>query len=441
MSSKTLKRGDKKLINSWAMYDWANSVYSLVITSAVFPIYYNAVTPDEVHFAGRTFLRGALYSYALSTAFLFIALISPLLSSIADYRRNKLLFMQFFCYLGAVSCSVLYFFNGDNIYTGIIPFIVAAIGFCGSLVFYNAFLPEIAEEKEQDRVSAKGFALGYLGSVLLLIVNLLMIMQPGWFGMTEGKLPAKISFLTVGIWWALFAQITFSALRNFQKGYNAGLQPQKNSVSSLLGGYRELRKVLRELKDLNRLRYFLFSFFFYSMALQTVMYIATLFGTDELKLESTELIITILIIQLVAIAGSYLFSYLSERIGNIGALRIAIIIWAGICIAAYVIFKYIALDEQSKSYYFYLIAFCVGMVMGGTQSLSRSTYSKLLPVTEDHASYFSFYDVSEKVAIVVGTISYGLIYELTGSMLNSILAFTAFFFVGMIGLFGVRKSS
>lgn len=441
MSLKTLKRGDKKLINSWAMYDWANSVYSLVITSAVFPIYYNSVTPDEVQFAGRYYLRSALFSYALSAAFLFIAFISPLLSSIADYRRNKLFYMQLFCYLGAASCSVLFFYDGDNIYMGIIPFIIAAIGFCGSLVFYNAFLPEIADEKDQDRVSAKGFALGYIGSVILLIANLLMIMQPGWFGLEEGTLPARISFLTVGIWWILFAQITFTGLRNFQKGYNAKLQPRKNSTGSLLGGYRELRKVLYQLKDLKRLRYFLFSFFFYSMALQTVMYIATLFGTDELKLKSADLIITILIIQLVAVAGSYLFSYLSNLFGNIRSLLLAIIIWAGICISAYIIFKYIAHDEQSKTYYFYLIAFCVGLVMGGTQSLSRSTYSKLLPVTEDHASFFSFYDVSEKIAIVVGTISYGLIYEITGSMLNSILAFTAFFLVGMVGLFGVQKKS
>lgn len=441
MPSKALTRGNKKLINSWAMYDWANSVYSLVITSAVFPIYYNSVTPDEVYFAGRTFLRSALYSYSLSAAFLLIALLAPLLSSIADYRRNKLFFMQLFCYLGALSCSVLFFFDGENIYMGIIPFMIAAVGFCGSLVFYNAFLPEIANEKEQDLVSAKGFALGYVGSVLLLVVNLLMIMQPGWFFMEQGTLPARISFLIVGIWWILFAQISFRALRSFQKGYNAQLPPQKNSIGSLLGGYHELRKVLYQLKDLKRLRYFLFAFFFYSMALQTVMYIATLFGTDELKLQSVELIITILIIQLVAIAGSYLFSHLSKLYGNIHALRIAIIIWAGICISAYIIFKYVAHDEQSKSYYFYLIAFCVGMVMGGTQSLSRSTYSKLLPVTEDHASFFSFYDVSEKVAIVVGTVSYGLIYELTGSMLNSILAFTAFFVIGMFGLFGVQKKN
>ncbi|MEI7803388.1 MAG: MFS transporter, partial [Bacteroidota bacterium] len=308
-----------------------------------------------------------------------------------------------------------------------------------SLVFYNAFLPEIAEEKDQDHVSALGFSLGYIGSVLLLIVNLVMIMKPTLFGLEEGKLPAQLSFLTVGIWWALFAQITFSALRSFQKGYNQHLIKREKSYGSIWGGYTELRKVWNQLKQLKRLRYFLFAFFFYSMALQTVMYIATLFGTDELHLETTQLILTVLIIQLVAIGGAYLFSGLSKRLGNISALRIAIFIWVIICLMAFVMFKYLATDEETKSNCFYVIALCVGMVIGGTQSLSRSTYSKLLPETEDHASFFSFYDVSEKLAIVIGTITYGLIYEITGSMLNSILAFSLFFLIGMLGLFRVKK--
>ncbi len=436
---KELQRGDKKLIRGWAMYDWANSVYSLVITSAVFPIYYNKVTPIEVHAFGRVYMRSALYSYSLSFAFLVIAFISPLLSSIADYKRNKLFFMQCFCYIGAISCSALYFYDGSNIYFGIFPFSIAAIGFCGSLVFYNAFLPEIVEPIRQDKVSAFGFSLGYIGSVLLLIVNLIMIMKPTIFGLSEGVLPAQLSFLTVGIWWVLFAQITFSVLQNFQKGYNAHLIKRERSYNSIWGGYNELKKVWRQLQELKRLRYFLFSFFFYSMALQTVMYIATLFGTDELHLKDTQLISTILIIQLVAIVGAYLFSSLSKRYGNISALRIAIIIWVGICLISFFVFKYLATDESSKSMFFYFVAFCVGMVMGGTQSLSRSTYSKLLPETEDHASFFSFYDVSEKLAIVIGTITYGLIYEITGSMLNSLLAFSIFFLLGLIGLFAVKK--
>ena len=289
-------------------------------------------------------------------------------------------------------------------------------------------------------MSAKGFALGYIGSVLLLIFNLVMIQKPEWFGISDALLPAKISFLTVGLWWAFFAQITFRALSSFQKGYNSKFTHREKKQNSIWGGFSELKKVWIQLKGLKRLRNFLLGFFSYSMALQTVMYIAQVFGSDELKLETSQLIVTILVIQLVAIGGAYLFSNFSKRFGNIKALRIAIFIWILICVMAFVMFKYIAVDSDSKSLAFYFLAFCVGMVMGGTQALSRSTYSKLLPETEDHASYFSFYDVSEKLAVVIGTATYGLIFEWTGSMLYSILAFTVFFGGGLIALFNIKNT-
>ena len=414
------------------MYDWANSVYSLTIATAVFPIYYDAVTrhgsDDKVMFLGREYVNSALYSYALSFAFLFISIISPLLSSIADYRNNKHRFMEFFCYVGAISCATLFWFDGDHLFIGILSFILATIGFCGSLVFYNAYLPEIAEEKDQDRVSALGFSLGYAGSVILLIVNLMMIQKPEWFGMSNDGLGVKISFVLVGIWWAGFAQLTFSALRKLKPA-----EPrEKKSLSSLAGGYRELAKVWKQLKSLPRLSRFLLSFFFYIMAVQTVMYIAGLFGDKELHLPADKLIITILVIQLVAIGGAYLFSKLSSRFGNIRALMIAVVAWIGICIGAWFVYDFTG---------FVIVAFCVGMVMGGIQSLSRSTYSKMLPETNDHASFFSFYAVTEKLAIVFGTLTYGLIEELTGSMRNSILALIVFFILGLIGLMTVKYRS
>jgi len=431
-SGKKLLPNDKKLISAWAMYDWANSVYSLSIATAIFPIYYEAVTrhggSDEVHFLGRQFVNTALYSYALSFSFLVIALVSPLLSSIADYRGNKLSFMKFFCYLGSLSCIALAFFNGENLWLGIGFFVLATVGFCGSIVFYNSFLPEIASDDRQDAVSAKGFALGYIGSVILLIVNLLMIQKFTWFGFHDAATPTKISFVMTGLWWAGFAQITFRALKRFEPPLRKG--EQGRSAGSLFGGYQELRKVLQQLGSLTRLRMFLFAFFFYSMGVQTVMYLASLFGKKELHLETGELILTVLIIQLVAVAGSYLFSFLSGRIGNMKSLLIACFTWIGICVGAY----FIQNDVQ-----FFLIAFCVGMVMGGIQSLSRSTYSRLLPPTTDTASFFSFYDVSEKVAIVLGTIAYGVIEEKTGSMRNSLFVLILFFVVGMVGLLFVHN--
>ena len=434
--SKEFFRNDKRLITSWTMYDWANSVYSLTIATAVFPIYYIAVTKDINHgmviFLGREYVNNALYSYALSVSFLVVALIAPLLSSIADFRGNKLSFMKFFCYLGAASCIALFWFTGANMNFGITFFVLASVGFAGSIVYYNAFLKEIVDESQQDQVSARGFSMGYIGSVLLLIINLVMIMFYDQFGFSNEAMPTRISFVMVGIWWAGFAQISFYALKRFRyiAPVSEDVAPEKKmTMNSLFGGYRELQKVWYQLRHYKSLKRFLIAFFFYNSAVQTVMYLATIFGKDELKLEQTKLIITVLVIQLVAVAGAYMFSRISRQYGNVRSLNIAILIWIIICIATYTV---------ANEYQFYAIAFVVGMVMGGIQSMSRSTYSKLVPPTKDTASFFSFYDVTEKLATVFGTAVYGLILELTGNMRNSVLALILFFIIGILFLTKVK---
>jgi len=430
---KFLKKGDPKLMNGWAMYDWANSVYSLTIATAVFPIYYQNVTSNDhgntIMLFGREYVNTALYSYVLSASFLIAACLSPLLSSIADYRRNKLMFMQASCYIGAAACAAMFWFDGISTASlGLLAFGLATVGFTSSLVFYNAYLPEVAPEEKQDHVSARGFALGYIGSVLLLVLNLVMVQKPELFGISDAGIGARISFVTVGVWWALFAQIPFRALRRLEKSKDT-FGEKKNNAGNIFGGYKQLRKVFNEIRQLPKLQYFLISFFFYSTATQTVLYLAQLFGSKELKLETSKLIMTVLIIQIVAIAGAYLFAFLSKAFGNIRALIVAVIIWIGICVAAYFI-----RGEMD----FYVIAFFVGMVMGGIQSLSRSTYSKMLPETEDHASFFSFYDVMEKLSIVLGTAVYGLIEEITGSMRNSTIALSGFFLIGLVGLIHIQ---
>lgn len=427
-------RGDKRLQNRWAMYDWANSVYSLTIATAVFPIYFTAVTKDVDHgylsIFGHRFLNSSVYSWSVSLAFLVVAIISPLLSSVADYRGNKLSFMKFFCYLGSICCVALYWFDSSTIGLGVFFFVLATIGFNGSLVYYNAFLPEIADEKDQDRVSAKGFSLGYLGSVILLIINLVLIMFHSQFGFADEGMPTKIAFISVGIWWAGFAQIPFNALSKFK--YEPEIETTDHASGSLLGGYHELKKVWFELRHKHNLRNFLIAFFFYDMAVQTVMYLASVFGEDELHLETSKLIATVLVIQLVAIAGASLFSKISESRSNIFALSLSIIIWIGICVAAYFI---------KNEYHFYAVAAAVGMVMGGIQSISRSTYSKLIPLTRDTASYFSFFDSTDKIATVLGTFFFGIITQLTGSMRNTVLALTVFFIIGLIVLLRVKKEN
>jgi UMF1 family MFS transporter len=421
-------KNNPKVIRAWTWYDWANSVYSLTITTAIFPIYYNSVTTvngsDLVTLFGREFKNTALYSYSLSFSFLLVAFLSPLLSGIADYRGNKKSFMKFFCVLGSISCASLYFFKDINsLEVGILAFVLASVGWAGSIVYYNAFLPEIASKDMQDKVSARGFALGYIGSSLLLIINLLMVMMPQTFGLSGAGEASRLSFAMTGVWWLGFAMYTFAYL------------PEKTSQNKFEGnlmmhGFNELKKVFRQIKTLPSLKRFLVSFFFYNMGVQTVMYVASLFGAKELKMKDDELIVTVLIIQFVAIAGAYLFSLISQKLGNIKALIVAVLVWIVICAAAYFVYT---------SYQFYGLAFTVGMVMGGIQSLSRSTYSKMLPVTNDTASYFSFYDVCDKIGLVLGTASYGFIEEFTGSMRNSIIALASFFIIGLWLLFNIRN--
>lgn len=438
---------DKRIIRAWTFYDWANSSYPLVITSAIFPIFYENITSvkedgkiisDKVFLFGREFINTELYSYVVALSFVIVSFSSPLLSGIADYSGNKKKFMQFFCYLGSLSCASLFFFSKENLGLGMFSILMASVGFWGSLVFYNAFLPEIAEPEYHDKVSAKGFAMGYFGSALLLIINLILIKA---FGMN-----ARYSFISVAIWWVGFAQITFARL----PGSSKKLSGESNIIFK---GFHELKKVWLEIRHMKQIKRFLSSYFLYSMGVQTVMLMAVLFAKKEIRdivaitenvngvtsvhfkevpIQDAALITSILLIQFLGIAGSYFFSYLSLKLGNIKALGIAIFIWIAICIGTY-LFVY-------SSVSFYIVACSVGLVMGGIQSLSRSTYSKLLPETKDHASYFSFFDVLEKIGIVIGMLSFGFIEGVTGGMRNSILALIVFFIFGFLLLLTVPKT-
>jgi UMF1 family MFS transporter len=419
-----------KTVRAWYMYDWANSVYSLVITTAIFPIYYKAVATsngsDMIEFMGFTIQNSVLYSYALSFSFLVVAAILPLLSGAADYSGNKKPFMKFFVWLGSLSCMGLFFFEGiDTLWWGILCSVFASIGYSGSLVFYDAFLPEIVSEDRYDVTSAKGYSMGYYGSVILMVICLVLIMNYETFGFSTEGMATRVSFLLVGAWWIGFSLIPFSILPD--NPYN-----QKPTGNIWTKGYEEIARVWSSLSHQHDLKRFLTAFFFYNMGVQTVMYLATLFGTDVLKLETGDLIQTVVIIQLVGAIGAWLFSNYSKRKGNRFVLMVMIAIWIGVCIAAYFI---------TTAFHFYILATVVGLIMGGIQSLSRATYSKLIPEnTIDHASYFSFYDVTWNLSIVLGTFSYGLIDQLTGSMRYSALALGGYFIIGMILLFTVKSN-
>lgn len=429
----TLEKGNKKLLNAWAFYDWANSVYSLVISTAVFPIYYSSMTSSfaniegDITFLGTSWHPTTLYDYTLSFSFLIVAFISPILSGIADFTGNKLKFLKFFCLLGSLSVMSLFFFKDEStLWVALLFTITASVGFWGSIVFYNAYLPEIAYPEQQDNVSAKGFIYGYTGSVILMILSMVLI-QTSVFGLLDEAYGSRITFLLVGIWWLGFAQITYKRLPN--NVYNH--KPEKDYIWK---GFRELKKVAKELNDYRELKRFLVSFFFFSVGVQTIVLMAGIFGSEELGLPTTNLILTIMLVQIVAIAGAYIFSRLSNKYGNLTALKITLIIWGLVCFIAFSLDK----SQDNVDMYFYVLGGILGLVLGATQSLSRSTYSKLLPETEDHATYFSFYDVTEKIAIVLGMFVFGLLISITNSMQWSVLFLAIFFLVALIVLFTIK---
>ncbi len=447
-----IEKDNKKIINAWTLYDWANSVFPLVITSAIFPNFYDYVTTHDesknfightIRCFGREFENQNIYTFVYAFALAIVVLITPILSGIADYLGNKKRFLQFFCYLGSISCMCLFFFSRSHLELSFIPFITATIGFWGSLVYYNSYLPEIASQENQDKVSARGFSMGYLGSSLLLIICLVGIMifkyeetiVDGVVVSTKGFFKVKYSFLLTGLWWMGFALYTF---RNLPGKNN--VSQNKSSNGLIFKGFKELSFVFNQIKQIVQLKRFLISYFFYNMGVQTIMVVAVLFARNEIdwgigeaaeKSKTTSLIVSILIIQFIGILGAIVFSRLSRVIGNIRSIMISIAIWIFLCVYTYLIVR--------LPIHFYIVAVIVGFIMGGIQSLSRSTYSKMLPQTNESTSFFSFFDVLEKLGMIIGTISFGLISEILGGMRPSILSLILFFVIGFIGLLFVTK--
>ncbi len=409
---------DKKVIKAWTFYDWANSVYSLVISTAIFPLYFNLVADKEYIIFGSALKSTVVFTGVISISFVIIALLSPILSSIADISGNKKSFMKFFCTFGSIACMLLYFYDAEHQILGLALSVAASIGFWGSLVFYNAYLPEIAPLEDQDKISAQGFSKGYLGSSILLIICLAMIMKYDVFGFENELEAMRISFILVGLWWLGFSQYTFKNLpENIYKK-----KAPKNFINK---GYKELAVVWTKVQSLPRLKTFLASFFFLSVGVQTIILVASLFGAEVLNMGSAELIPTILMIQFVGIAGAHLFANISKKRGNFMALMIAICIWMLVCIGTYFV---------QNSYQFYAFGALVGLVLGGIQSLARSTYSKILPQTEDHTTFFSFFDVTEKVALIIGTLTFSVVNQMIG-MRASALALALFFVVSLIFMY------
>jgi len=426
IGSKVL-RNHPGTINSWCMYDWANSVYSLIIASTLFPVYFNRIAVNSeggqlVEFLGFEVLNSALFSFAVSFSFLLAGILSPFLSAYADLSGLRKQFLFFFCFLGSVSCGLLFFFTPGELELGIGLFVLAAIGFSSSIVFYNSFLPEIATPDNYERVSARGFALGYIGSVILLLLILApLFLVPGAGNSLD--LICRIGFVLTGIWWLCFGIYAMKGLPASEGGL--GLFWSVKPITERLG---IAMKLVSATSGLPR---FLAGFFFMNMGVQTIMYLAAIFGEVELKLSSEKLIATILILQVLAIAGAWIFARVASGLQPLGALLFACVLWAAICVAAY----FIKTETQ-----FYFVAAAVGMVMGGSQSLLRSTFTHYLPGNEHGKSaLYGLYDLLEKFSIVLGTLVFGLINQWTGNMRDSTLMLVVFFALGGL-FFRMRKS-
>ena len=429
------KTDEEKIKWGWAVYDWANNVYSLVITTAIFPIFYISMTSstdangdqsDIVSFFGYEFINTELSSYILAASFVAVIILSPLLSGMADFAGKKKLFLKIFCYAGSAGCVGLYWFDPNHLELSMTPFFMASIGFWGSIGFYNAYLPEIAPREEHDKLSARGYAMGYWSSLIILVICAILIEVVGANYGVKG-LMTRLCFVIVGLWWFGFAHVTFNALPDIDK---KDLPPG----NILFQGFIELRGVARELKGTKHLTRYLFAFFIMSMAIQTIMLMASSFGKKVIKLESTELIVIIFIVNLLAIPGAFGVSALSKRIGNIRALVACIIGWAVVCLGAYFFAK-----DETDTIGFYAVACGIGFLMGGTQSLNRATYSKILPDTNDPASYFSFYEMLEKGGLIIGMFGWGFIEGFTGTMHNSVLAMLVLFTLAYLAMMLVPK--
>jgi UMF1 family MFS transporter len=415
-------KNNKKTIWAWAMFDWANQSYNMVITSTIFPAYYVGITQDKnpggmVTFFGHKYVNTVLSNYVLGASYLLIVLMLPILTSIADYKGQKKLYLQMFTWLGALACFGLFFFQMRTFEFGMICFGLASVGYCGGFVFYNSYLPQIATVDQQDAVSAKGFIYGFAGSIVVQLLCFVFVLGHKWFGITE-DFSARLSFLIVALWWIGFSLIPFYLL---PKGVpNAG----SHQYNVLTGGFKELAKVWKKVGQLPLLKRFLPAFFFYSVGVQTIMLVAANFAAKELKMPDDDLITIILIIQVVAIIGAAITAKASEKFGNVKALSVVVAIWCLICAGVYFI---------ANAHQFYVAAAFVGLVMGGVQSLSRSTFSKFIPPNiPDTASYFSFYDVTEKLSIVVGLFTFGFVESTTGEMRDSALVLDGFFVIGFL---------
>ncbi|MBM7600193.1 UMF1 family MFS transporter [Virgibacillus halotolerans] len=403
--------GHKKTRLSWVLYDFGNSAFATTIMAAVLPVFYYDVAAaglDEN-------LAASYWGYSQSIAVLIVAIMAPILGAISDYSAAKKKFLRFFTYMGIIASILLAFVGeGDYIFASIL-LIVGTIGFSGGNVFYDAFLPEIAEGEEMDKLSADGFAWGYIGGGILLAINILMILKHDWFGIPNASVASQLSFASVGVWWFIFSIPLF---RNIKEEKKTAVKREKSYVSI---GFSRVATTFKALKQYKQLLIFLLAFWMYNDGISTIIKMATIYGRD-IGIDGNSLIAALLITQFVGIPCTFFFGWLAKKITAKKALLITLYAYVGIVILGYF---------MSAALHFYLLAICVGVVQGGAQSLSRSIFGRMVPDNK-HAEFFGFYGISSKFAAIFGPFLFALVGQLTGSSRLGIVSLVVFFIGGII---------
>jgi UMF1 family MFS transporter len=404
-------KAKKKLQRSWMMYDFGNSAFATTIMAAVLPVYYSNVAASGLEEG----LATSYWGYSQSISVLIVAILAPILGAISDYSAAKKKFLQFFAFMGIIASILLMFVGeGDYILASVL-FIVGSIGFSGGNIFYDGFLPEVAEGEEMDKVSAGGYAYGYVGGGILLTINILMILNPQWFGLADTVIATQLSFASVGVWWLLFSIPLFKNIKEEKK------VPVKRDRSYISIGFSRVGNTFREIKQYKQALIFLLAFWLYNDGISTIMRMATIYGA-EIGIAGNDLIVALLITQFVGIPFTFFFGWLAAKITAKRALTITLVIYMIITILGY--FMVSALQ-------FYILAIAVGMVQGGAQSLSRSIFGRMIPENK-HAEFFGFYGISSKFAAVFGPFIFAFVGQITGNSRFGILSLIFFFIAGII---------
>ena len=409
---------NRREIVSWMFYDWANSAFATVMMAAILPVYYSQVAASSL----SANIASSYWGYTNTIAMIIIAFLSPILGAISDMKHIKLNFMKFFVFLGVMSSALLYFVKSGHWFLASVLYIIGRIGFSGGNLFYDSFLPHIAKEDKVDKISTLGYAWGYLGGGLLLAINLSMIMNPTIFGIEDPQLAPRISFISVGLWWAIFSIPIFKYVSEPQLKYK--LVEKKNVI---LIGFRRVKQTLKEIRSFRQVFLFLLAFWFYNDGIGTIMVMAVIFGS-EIGIGQEHLIGAILTVQFLGIPFTILFGKLAQKITAKRAIYLGLIVYTLIAIGGYF---------MTSALHFWLLAIGVGMVQGGTQALSRSLFSQMTPKSKS-AEFFGFFDISQKFSGIVGPAIFGLIAYLAGSSRPSIFALIVFFIGGMFLLEKVR---